>query len=456
MEHAILIKNGVIVTADSSNTIHEDGAILIRGKEIADLGPTLEVEERNPVVDKVIDAKKKAVIPGLIDAHTHSAILRGSAEGYPLFEWLAMTVDPMHKIITRELAHAVARLSYAESLRFGTTCSLNMYRHMEGSAEVAEEMGVRAVLAPYVADNPPYTYFETMEANERLIKEWHQAAEGRIRVWAGLEHMLYCTPAAYRWAVRTAERYQTGIHTHTNESLSLTELLTERLGHRPIVELKDRGILGPHTVLAHCVHLTPEELDLLAETSTAVAHCPTSNMKLSSGFAPIPELLQAGIRVGLGSDGSNVNNNLDLFEEMKIAILIQAGHRNDPLAVDLQSVFRMATINGARALGLGSLIGSLEKGKRADLVIVNLNTLHTTPLMKGGYNNVIPHLIYSSSGKDVEAVFVDGRQLMEDGKLLTVDEQEVIDRAQAAAEEIFKLKEPLIPRSGVLKPPAES
>ncbi len=168
-------------------------------------------------------------------------------------------------------------------------------------------------------------------------------------------------------------------------------------------------------------------------------------MKLSSGFAPIPELLRAGVKVGLGTDGSNVNNNLDLFEEMKIAILIQAGHRGDPLAVDLQSIFRMATINGARALGLDSLIGSLEKGKRADLVIVNLNTLHTTPLMKGRYNNVIPHLVYSSSGSDVEAVFVDGRQLVGEGKLLTMDEQEVIDQAQLAAEEIFHLKEPLIP-----------
>ena len=152
--------------------------------------------------------------------------------------------------------------------------------------------------------------------------------------------------------------------------------------------------------------------------------------------------------MGLGTDGSNVNNNLDLFEEMKIAILIQAGHRSDPLAVDVQSVFRMATINGARALGLDSLIGSLEKGKRADLVILNLNTLHTTPLMKGRYNNVIPHLVFSSSGSDVEAVFVDGRQLVKDGKLLTVDEQEVIDQAQAAAEEIFRLKEPLIPKPG--------
>jgi len=446
MAYSTLIKNGIIVTADPENMVYEDGAILIRGREIADLGSTAEMEEKYPGADRVIDAAKKAVIPGLIDAHTHSAILRGSAEGYPLFEWLAMTVDPMHKIITRYLARAVSRLTYAESLKFGTTCSLNMYRHMEGCAEVAEELGVRAVLAPYLADNPPYTYFETMEDNERLIKEWHQAAEGRIQVWVGLEHLLYCTEDAYRWAVKTAEKYQTGIHTHINESPELTKLLTEKLGRPPILELHARGILGPQTVLAHCVHLTPEELDLLAETSTGVAHCPASNMKLSSGFAPIPELLKAGVKVGLGTDGSNVNNNLDLFEEMKIAILIQAGHRSDPLAVDVQSVFRMATINGARALGLDSLIGSLEKGKRADLLIVNLNTLHTTPLMKGKYNNVIPHLVYSTSGSDVESVFVDGRQLVKEGKLLTGDEQEIIDQAQAAAEEIFRLKEPLIPR----------
>jgi 5-methylthioadenosine/S-adenosylhomocysteine deaminase len=169
-------------------------------------------------------------------------------------------------------------------------------------------------------------------------------------------------------------------------------------------------------------------------------------MKLSSGFAALPELIQAGVQVGLGTDGSNVNNNLDLFEEMKIASLIQSGHRSDPLAIDLQSIFRMATISGARALGLDSMIGSLEKGKRADLVIVNLNTLHTTPLMKGEYNNVIPHLVFSSSGNDVEAVFVDGRQLVEDGRLLTVNEQEVIDQAQSAAEEIVRLKKPLILR----------
>lgn len=446
MELSTLIKNGVIVTADPDNTVYEDGAILIRGKEIADLGSTPEMEEKYPGADRVINASRKAVLPGLIDVHTHSCILRGTAEGYPLFEWLAMTVSPMHKVLTRELAKAVARLSYAESLKFGTTCSLNMWRYMEGSAEVAEELGVRAVLVPYLADNPPYTYYDTMEQNEHLIKEWHQAAEGRIKAWVGLEHMLYCTPDAYRWAVKTAEHYQTGIHTHTNESLQLTERLTEKLGRRPILELYARGILGPRTVLAHCVHLSPEEIDILAETSTSVSHQPTCNMKLSSGFAPIPELLKAGVNIGLGTDGSSSNNNLDLFEDMKIAILIQSGHRSNPLAVDVQSIFRMATINGARALGLDSLIGSLEKGKRADLVIVNLNTLHTTPLMKGKYNNVIPHLVYACSGNDVDAVFVDGRQLVEDGKLLTVDEQEIIDQAQVAAEEIFRLKEPLIPK----------
>ncbi|MEA1928541.1 MAG: amidohydrolase, partial [Candidatus Auribacterota bacterium] len=435
-EKEILIRHGIIVTVDDGDTIYEDGALLIRDDRIADIGEDRELADKYPSAQVVIDASRKAVIPGLINTHLHSGLIRGTAEDLPLFEWLMKHVDPMHKALRAEEAYAAARLCYAEGLKSGTTCMMDMYRYMHRCADAAEELGNRVVLAPYVADKPGYDYFETMESNERLIRERNNTASGRIKVWVGLEHLVYCTEDAFKEAVRLADKYDTGIHTHGEESFEMALRITRHYGRSPIRVFLDYGILGPGTVLAHCVQVTPEEIDIIARTGTGVAHCPCSNMKLASGVAPIPAFLERGVNVGLGTDGVKENNNLDMFEEMKFASLMQKLHHLDATSMDANTTFRMATIGGAKVLGLDEEIGSLEVGKKADLVLVNLGALHTTPIMGGKYSNVVAHLVFAAGGADVERVYVNGRPVVVDGELVTASEEEIISRAKADADRL--------------------
>jgi 5-methylthioadenosine/S-adenosylhomocysteine deaminase len=259
-----------------------------------------------------------------------------------------------------------------------------------------------------------------------------------VRTWVGLEHLFYCSPAAFRRAAEMAAEFDTGIHTHSSESIWEVQESLKRFGRRPIEEFHNRGILGEHTVVAHCVWLDDREIELLARTGTSAVHCPCSNMKLASGPARIGHMRAAGVTVGIGSDGEKENNNLDIIEEMKFASLLQKVSTLDPTVGDPWDVLELATLSGARALGLDGVTGSLEVGKRADIVTVDLRALHTTPLMHGADFNVPAHLVFASSGHDVADVWVDGRQLVDRGRVRSVDVERVRADAQAAADELFE------------------
>jgi 5-methylthioadenosine/S-adenosylhomocysteine deaminase len=316
---------------------------------------------------------------------------------------------------------------------------------MEGSARAAEQVGIRATLVPYVADAEGYDYFESLESNRGLLETHRQAADGRVRSWVGLEHLFYCTPEAFRGAMALAEEFGTGLHTHSSETIWEVQESLKRFGRRPIEEFFNRGILSNRTVVAHCVWLDDREIQLLAQTGTSVAHCPCSNMKLSSGPARVIDMRAAGVAVGIGSDGEKENNNLDLFEEMKFASLLQKVTTLDPTTGDPWDILRMATIEGARALGLDGVTGSLEAGKRADVVTLDLRRLHTTPVMHGEHFNVAAHLVFAAHGQDVRDVWVDGVRLVEGGRVCSVDEDAVREAGQAAAEELFERRAPFVP-----------
>ncbi|MFN8232933.1 MAG: amidohydrolase [Actinomycetota bacterium] len=415
----------------------DPGSVLIDGKLIEAVG-TVEEIDRIAGGDEIVDGSGHAVIPGLHNCHLHSGLLRGTAESMSLWDWLRTYVNPMHKVLTpRDRRGGVAALLH-RGRAFGTTSVMDMWRFMEGSARAAEAVGIRATLVPYVADLEGYDYFETLESNRRLLETHREYAEGRVRTWVGLEHLLYCSPEAFREAARMAEEYDTGIHTHSSESIWEVQESLKRFGHRPIHEFYNRGILGPRTVIAHCVWLDDREIALLAQTETAVAHCPCSNMKLSSGPARIGDMRSAGIDIGLGSDGEKENNNLDLVEEMKFASLLQKVSTLDPTTGDPWDILSMATLQGAKALGLEDVTGSLEVGKRADIVTVDLRRLHLTPVLHGDDFNVAAHLVFSANGSDVDRVWIDGRPIVDGGRVLTVDEAEIRERAQRAAEELFE------------------
>jgi 5-methylthioadenosine/S-adenosylhomocysteine deaminase len=442
-----LIRNGIVLPMTGGTAVLDPGSVLIDGDTILAVGPVDAVDadpRAAPDGVEVVDATGHAVIPGLHNCHMHSGLLRGTAESLSLWDWLRTYVDPAHRALTPEIARAASQHCYAEGLLAGTTSVMDMWRFMDGSAAVAERLGIRATLVPYVADEAGYDYLVSTAAPGR-VREAGGAprARGRVRAWVGLEHLLYCTEACFAAAQALAEEFDTGLHTHSSETTWEIEQSLERWGLRPVELFKQRGILGPRTVIAHCVWLDDPEIELLASTGTAVAHCPCSNMKLASGVARVADLRAAGVVVGLGTDGEKENNNLDMLEETKFAALLEKVATLDPTGGDPWDVLRMATIDGAKALGLAGTTGSLEPGKRGDLVTVWLGGLHTTPVLHGHHFNAAAHLVFSASGRDVRDVWVDGRRLVAQGRPATFDVDAVRAEAQAAAEELFERRERL-------------
>jgi 5-methylthioadenosine/S-adenosylhomocysteine deaminase len=441
-----LLRGGIVLPMSSRGARLDPGSVLIDGRDVVAVGD-IDAVDRDPraLGAEVVDVRGCAVLPGLHNCHLHSGLLRGTAESMSLWDWLQAYVDPAHRALTPEIAAAASLQCYAESVLAGTTSVMDMWRFMEGSAAAAEEVGIRATLVPYVADEQGFDYFESIASNRRLLESHRTAADGRVRTWVGLEHLFYCTPRSFEAAIALTEEFGTGLHTHSSESVWEVQECLKRFGSRPIEVFFQRGVLSDHTVVAHCVWLDDREIQLLARTGTAVAHCPCSNMKLSSGPARVGAMRAAGVVVGLGTDGEKENNNLDLIEEMKFASLLQKVSTLDPTTGDPWDVLAMATIDGARALGLSDLTGSLEVGKRADVITVDLRGLHTTPVLHGDDFNAAAHLVFSSSGGDVRDVWVDGRRLVEGGRPVTFDAAAVRAGAQAAAEELFARRAALTP-----------
>ncbi len=445
-----LITHGYVITVNRDFEIIPDGAVLIDGNRIADLGPSEVMEARYPEVERT-DASGKAVLPGLINTHLHSGLIRGTAEDLPLWEWITKHVDPAHKVLTPEDAAIASRLCYGEALLSGTTCVMDMYRYMDRCADVAEELGIRAVLVPYVADRPGYTYFESLEDNIRLVEDRHGSAGGRVHVWFGLEHLVYCTEDAYHRVAGLAEKYDVGIHTHGEESIEMTRMINDKYGRSPIELLYDRGILSPKTVLAHCVWLTPYEMEIMLKTGTGVAHCPVSNMKLASGVAPVPAYLEKGIKVGLGTDGVKENNSLDMFEEMKFASLLQKVHHLNARVMPAEETLRLATIYGARTLGLEDEIGSLETGKKADIILVDLKKPHMAPILTEDYANVVPNLVFSANGGDVHTVLVDGEIVVENRRLKHADALSLVEETTLCTRNLIERRRPFVPENPTIQ-----
>jgi 5-methylthioadenosine/S-adenosylhomocysteine deaminase len=436
---ALILHADHLILMDEKNTVIPNGAVVVGiDGRIQAIGEPSAIIEANPGIE-VKRLENRLLMPGLVNTHMHSGLLRGTAEGLPVWEWLQQFIDPMHRVVNQREAEIASYLCYAEALLSGTTTIVDMWRHMHGSAKAAAQLGIRAVLVPYVAEHPDHDYFETLKTNEALIKQWHSGANGRVHVWVGLEHMFYATSEAYQRAMDIARHYQVGFHTHSNESKFDVEETLQRHNMRPVAALEKFGLLeAPHTLLAHCVWLSDHEIEILARHQVGVAHNPVSNMKLASGAARVEDLLAVGVAVGLGTDGEKENNNLDLFEEMKTASLLAKLSKLDASALDAWTVCRMATITGARALGLDSEIGSIEVGKQADLIAVRTDTPRMTPLITGTDGNLHHNLVHAVQGGDVDMTMVAGKIVVEDGKLLTADLQELIRDMNVAVPDLFR------------------
>lgn len=441
-----LIVHGYLITVDKNFTIYKDGAVCYEKDKIIDIGESSTLIEKYCDAE-VIDAAGMAIMPGLINTHLHSGLIRGTAEDLPVFEWLALHVDPAHMVLTADDAAIASKVCYSESLLAGTTTVVDMYRYMHRCADSAEKTGIRAILAPYVGDRPGYDYFETIDDNEILFKERNGSADGRISVWFGLEHIVYCSEDAYHRVANLAEKYDTGIHTHGEESITMVNKIKAKYGCDPIKVFHNRGILGKKTLIAHCCWINPFEIEILRSTGTSIAHCPISNMKLASGICPVTDALRAGVAVGVASDGIKENNSVDIFEEMKFASLLQKLGRLDASVMTAEETIRLATIYGARAIGMENEIGSLEIGKKADIILVDLRKLHLSPYLTEDYANIVANLAFSANGADVDTVIVNGIKRVEHRQLLSEDVNAMMEEYTAATKALIERRKPYVPKS---------
>lgn len=448
----LILAAAAVVTMDRNLTVIPDGAVAIAGGAIAATGTRAALTAAHPGT-KVKDMGQAVLMPGLINAHAHSGFLRGTAEHLPVWDWLTIHINPMHRMLRAEEAEAASYLCYAESLLAGTTTVVDMWRFMDGSARAAETLGNRLVAVPYVGEHPDYDYFDTLDLNEALIAAWHGKAGGRVDVWVGLEHLFYADEAAQRRAIDLARAANTGFHTHCSEAeIEIAEFAT-RYGKRPMQVLHDLGFFDcPRTMIAHAVWLDAAEVELIARHPVSVAHNPVSNMKLASGIAPVADMLALGVPVGIGTDGEKENNNFDMFEEMKVASLLGKLRHRDAAAMDSWEVLRMATVTGAKAIGLDHRIGSLEPGKRADIIAVRADTPRMTPFFRDGpWFNLQHNLVHAVRGSDVAMTMVDGQVVVEDGELRTGEMGEIIDRIHRLAPGHFARRAAWLAEHGGLK-----
>jgi 5-methylthioadenosine/S-adenosylhomocysteine deaminase len=420
----IIIQGGTVLTVDPADTVHFGGHVVIDGDQITAVGPGGYPGEV-PEEAEVIDASGMVVMPGMVDLHYHTAIGKGFCDHLPLLESLEEFWYPSIRALDPETAYWAALSSYLESIKCGVTTVNDMYRQLGGLGRAAEEIGIRAVLSNDVA--LPEHNLDTLQDNKDAYDAVHGLGDGRIEVYVGIEWLPLASPELLRDARALADELGTGIHIHLNESLTEVENAVERFGRRPTEVAYDAGLLGADCVAAHCVWLSDTEIALMRETRTQISHNPSSNAKLGNGIARLPEMLGAGLNVGLGHDAAECNNSRDAFEVMKFASLVHRANRVDASLMQAPSVVRMATRNGSAALKHDT--GELTPGKKADVILVDTQNPMFTPLMPGDKAHIYSHLVFAANGSAVDTTIVDGKILMAGRQLLTMDERQILSGA---------------------------
>jgi 5-methylthioadenosine/S-adenosylhomocysteine deaminase len=429
----ILLENGTILTMDPENKMLGEGWLGINGDAIVAIGGP---EDTKPSAGQAIDARGGVIMPGLINGHTHAAmsLFRGLADDLPLMEWLNHYIFPVESRMDGAFVFTGTLLACAEMIMSGTTTFCDMYLFEDSVAGAAKTAGMRAIVGEvlYDFDSPNYgSVDQGLTYTEELITKW----KGDILVSVAVEpHSPFtCSPDLLSATNDLAQKYDVPLIIHLAETAHEIQEVKQRYGRRPVAHLESLGLLGPHLIADHCVHLQQDEIQLLAARGVKAIHNPESNMKLASGIAPIPEMLANGIAVGLGTDGCASNNNLDLFAEMDMAAKLHKVSTMDTTVMDALTVLRMATIQGAVALGIDTVTGSLEVGKKADVIIVDMAKPHLTPMY-----NPYSHLVYAARGNDVSHVVINGRVVMEERRLLAIDLGAVLEQARARSEDVKK------------------
>ena len=423
----IIIKADYVLTMDRDLSVVRNGAIAVEGKKIVAAGSADEIEKRFSS-QRIIRGEGRVAFPGLVNTHTHAAMVnfRGLADDLPLKVWLEEHIWPAEgRWLSPEFVTDAVELACLEMLKSGITTYADMYFFSDRGARATKKIGMRAVIGAGIVDFPTMTgkgADDYLANAERLINDWKN---DDLIMPSVADHSAYaCSPETLKKSRDCAERHGVPLQIHLSETAWEVNEVLSRYGRRPVAHLDSIGFLGENLLAAHCVWLEPGEIETLAERKTGVSHCIESNLKLASGISPVPRMLQAGVRLSFGTDGAASNNDLNILSEMSTAAKVHKAISGDPTALSAKQVVLMATRWGAEALGLGRETGSIEEGKAADIVIADLKKPHLTPLY-----DIYSHMVYSMSASDVSTVLVNGRVVLEDRRLATADEAEILDRA---------------------------
>lgn len=436
----LLIRQGQIITMNPHNEIFR-GDLLITDHTITDIGQDLSHME----ADRVIDARGKTIIPGFVQTHIHlcQTLFRGQADDLELLDWLKHRIWPLEAAHDEESIYYSALLGIGELIRGGTTTIMDMETvHHTNSAFLAlAQSGIRALSGKVMMDqgeSVPQLLLEktadSLQESVDLLEKWHNHEEGRLRYAFCPRFVISCTEELLIGVRDLSQQYGTMVHTHASENQGEIALVEAERGMRNIVYLDHIGLANENLILAHCIWLDEAEKEIIRKRGVKVTHCPGSNLKLASGIAQTPDLLARGINVSLGADGAPCNNNLNMFNEMRYAALLQKPILG-PTTMPAKDVFYMATLGGARSLGLEKEIGSIESGKKADLAILNLNTFHTGPSFGV---DPISQIVYSATPENVETVIINGKIVMENRRMLTIDEQTVLQESEKSIERLLQ------------------
>ena len=427
----ILIRADYILTMDENDTVIEDGEVLIEGDTIKAVGKELNAEGAY-----VIDDRPSILLPGFINTHTHIAMVgfRGLADDRELMDWLQNYIWPAeNRVVDEEFIRKAVPLALAEMISTGTTTFNDMYFFPHITAEITREAGLRGFISEGVINFPTPSARNSEEGlaiAEDFIKSWN--GDRLIHPVMSLHAPYSCSRELIIKGYELARKYDVPLHMHVSETKAEVQQIKELYGTTPVRYLNSLGVLFDRFIAAHSVWLEEEEIDIFAEKGVGVAHNPQSNMKLASGVAPIPDMLERGVKVGLAPDGAASNNDLDMVDEMRSAALVHKVHRLNPTVMNARQVVRMATIGGARVLGIDNMVGSIEAGKKADLITISISGFHMMPIY-----DPYSHLVYAAKGSDVQTVIVDGKILMEKRELKTLDPQEIAFNARVLKERIL-------------------
>lgn len=427
---SILIKNVGLIPMDGKEEWIENTNIYIKEDKIFHIGEIREDIE----VEREIDGKNRIAMPGLVNSHTHigMSLLRNFADDMPLHDWLTKKIWPIEANLQAEDVYWGSLLSMVEMIESGTTAFCDMYFFMDEVGKALEESGMRGVLTRGLIEEEGGSQDKLDETRE-LFNTWHGRAEGRIKVMVAPHAPYTCSPDFLKRSLELAKDLDTGIHIHLSETKKELEDSLKEHGKTPVQHVNDLGLLDIHTIGAHCVHVNDEDIEIMKEKGLFPVNNPSSNLKLASGFAPIDAMLKAGIPVALGTDGSSSNNNLNMFEEMHLASIINKAVTGDAVSVPAIKALEMATINGAKALDWEDQIGSIEKGKKADLILIDTDKAHLYP-----HHDQISAIAYSTQGSDVDTVIVDGRILMENRQIKTLDVEKIKYMVEKRAKDLIR------------------